>query len=252
MRGAGQGQRGIERCCALALKTRRGHEAGLLQRPEGDREQIPPEAPKEPAPPAPCFCQRNALWAPDLCGSKIMHRCCVKSLKFAVICHSRSRRPAQQPWEEGLIVGPFVQPHRGARTAPRSSSGWWWRWVHSQGVGGGQGLCLFLLRSPLPTQVSSSAPSSTPPACISVLSACRLPRTVVTKADRAAPRGLMGGAWVPLSPLEPRNNGLHVFCTHYSPGPVLRDSPPSINPKDTLVGALSSPFYRHREHTSSA
>lgn len=82
MRGAGQGQRGIERCCALALKTRRGHEAGLLQRPEGDREQIPPEAPKEPAPPAPCFCQRNALWAPDLCGSKIMHRCCVKSLSL--------------------------------------------------------------------------------------------------------------------------------------------------------------------------
>lgn len=50
MRGAGQGQRGIERCCALALKVRRGHEAGLLQRPEGDREQIPPRSPQGTGP----------------------------------------------------------------------------------------------------------------------------------------------------------------------------------------------------------
>lgn len=50
MRGAGQGQRGTERCCALALKTRRGHEAGLLQRPEGDREQIPPKSPQGASP----------------------------------------------------------------------------------------------------------------------------------------------------------------------------------------------------------
>lgn len=149
------------------------------------------------------------------------------------------------------MVGPLVQPER-ALTAPRSSSGRWWRWVHSRGVGGRQGLCLLFLRSPLPTQVSSSAPSSTPPACLSVLSACRVPGTVVTEAGSAAPGGLMGGAWVRLSALEPRNNGLHVFCTYYSPGPVLRDSPASINPKDTLAGALSSPFYRRREHTSSA
>lgn len=67
-----------------------------------------------------------------------------------------------------------------------------------------------------------------------------------------APGGLMGGVWVRLSALEPGNNGLHVFCAYYSPGPVLGDSPASISPKGTLAGALSSPFYRHREHTSSA
>ena len=92
------------------------------------------------------------------------------------------------------MVGPLVQPER-ALTAPRSSSGRWWRWVHSRGVGDRQGLCLLFLRSPLPTQVSSSAPSSTPPACLSVLSACRVPGTVVTEAGSAAPGGLMGGAW---------------------------------------------------------
>lgn len=179
----------------------------------------------------------------------MMHRCEVA--EGVVVCHSRSRRPTQRPWEGGPIVGPLVQPER-ALTAPRGLSSWRWRWVHSRGVGVRQGLCLLFLRSPLPTQVSSSAPFSTPPACLSVLSACRVPGTVVTKADSAAPGVLMGGAWVRLSALEPRNNGLHVFCTYYSPGPVLRDSPASINPKDTLVGALSSPFYRRREHTSSA
>lgn len=123
----------------------------------------------------------------------------------------------------------------------------------SQPAGGGRAGALFAL--PLKPPAHPGQPFSSvlpPPACISVLSACTCqalwrPRWIVP-----APRGLMGGVWVPLSALEPGNNGLHVFCTYYSPGPVLRDSPASINLKGTLAGALSPPFYRRREHTSSA
>lgn len=177
-----------------------------------------------------------------------MHRYCVKSLSLWSFVTAAGGDQRSRLEKRGLLWVPLCSP----REAPRSSSGQWWRWVHSRRVGGGQGLSLLFLQSPLPTQVSPSALSSPPPACISVLSACPCqalwrPRRIVP-----APGGLMGGVWVRLSALEPGNNGLHVFCTHYPPGPVLRDSPASISPKGTLAGTLSSPFYRRREHTLSA
>lgn len=161
-----------------------------------------------------------------------------------VVGHSRGRRPTQQAWEEGSLWVPCAAPE-----APRSSSGQWWRWVHGRRAGAGGAL---LAQSPLPAQVSPSAPSSPPPACISVLSACPCQALWRSRGIVPAPGGLMGGVWVRLSALEPGNNGLHVFCTYYSPGSVLGDSPASISPKGTLAGALSSLFYRRREHTSSA
>lgn len=59
----------------------------------------------------------------------------------------------------------------------------------------------------------------------------------------------MGGAWVHLSPLEPViMASQHVFCTYYSPGPVLRDSPPPLILK-TLWWGLCRPRLIGAENT---
>lgn len=43
--------------------------------------------------------------------------------KVVVNCHSSSRRLTQQPWREGILMGPVVQAQRGAVTGPREPSG---------------------------------------------------------------------------------------------------------------------------------
>lgn len=145
-------------------------------------------------------------------------------------------------------MGPLVQPQRGAQEVERPVVA-----LGSQPAGRGRAGALFALPTKPPAHPGQPFSPVLPPSSLHLCTECLpMPGTVATEADHACPRGRMGGVWVRLSALEPGNNGLHVFCTYYPPGPVLRDSPASISLKGTLAGTLSSPFYRRREHTSSA